>query len=368
MKNSSAECRSGDKNRALQIGFVPATDCAPLVYAQESGLFQKYELDVELHRETRWANICDKVVYGELDAAHAPATLPFVANFGLSSDSAACIAGMVMSLQGDAIVISRELWNEGVRDAATLRGLVYRHWGRRTCTFAVVFPHSPAYFVLRQWLKLGGVAAHTEIRIVSLPPAQMFPMLKLGYIDGFCCGEPWTSLAMEAAGGACVAASGELAPLHPEKVLMVRRDFADHRAEQHERLIAALLEACAFCDQQKNQEMLADMLARPEYVNAPADCFRNGLARCANFSSRNLFHAYNANEPTDEKAAWIVEGLYELIEQNVLKPSGERAPVLKNVFRRDIFHRAKTVGYDQDRATSADVDAYAPVPVRAFKA
>ena len=45
-----------------------------------------------------------------------------------------------------------------------------------------------------------------------------------------------------------VAASAELGPGHPEKVLMVRRDFAEKRDEEHVALVAALLEACEFCD------------------------------------------------------------------------------------------------------------------------
>jgi hypothetical protein len=133
-----------EQSRPLQVGFIPDTDCAPLVAARESGLFDKYELRVQLRRETRWANIRDKVIYGELDAAHAPATLPFITNLAIESDHCACVAGMVLSLQGNAITVSSELRDAGVRDAATLRELVYRNWGRRTYTFGIVFPHSPA--------------------------------------------------------------------------------------------------------------------------------------------------------------------------------------------------------------------------------
>ena len=35
----------------LRVGFVPLTDCAPLVMAQELGLFKKFGLRVELSRE-----------------------------------------------------------------------------------------------------------------------------------------------------------------------------------------------------------------------------------------------------------------------------------------------------------------------------
>ena len=68
----------------------------------------------------------------------------------------------------------------------------------------------------------------------------MFPLLKMGYLDGYCAGEPWNSLALQAGVGACVATSAQLAPFHPEKVLLVRKDFAESRPDEHERLIAAL--------------------------------------------------------------------------------------------------------------------------------
>src|SRR5579864_555857 len=334
----------------LRLGFLPVSDCAPLVYAHEAGLFEKYDVEVQLQRETSWANVRDKVIQGELDAAHAPATLPFLANLGIESDPCACVSGLVLSLQGNAITISRSLYEQGVRDAASLREKIYHHWGKRTFTFGVVFSLSTQEVLLRRWLKGAGIIPEVEIRIVAVPPAQMFPTLKLGYIDGFCVSEPWTSLAVQAGVGVCVATSAELAPLHPERVLMVRQSFALGRADEHERLLAALIEACAFCDMPKNHALLGEMLGNPQYVNAPAECVRAGLSgpsasgepQPGVLQALSIFHRYNANEPTDDKARWIMERLYELLQQDLFRAKNrDRTPVLKNVFRKDIFERAK---------------------------
>ncbi len=354
-----------EKGEPLQIGFIPDGDCAPIAVARESGLFEKYELDVQLRRETRLSNIRDRIIEGELDAVHAPATLPFITNLGIDSDRCACVTGMILSLQGNAITISKHLWDEGVRDGKTLRDLIFRNWGKRTFTFGVVFPHSPAFLLLRRWLREGHVSP-SEVRIVVVHPAQMFPTLKLGYIDGFCAGEPWTSLAVEADAGVCVATSRELAPLHPEKVLMVRNDFAEMRASEHERLIAALLEACAFCDQPINRPLISEMLAQPQYVNAPTDCLKNILGieemehtPAPETAPLNIFYKYNANDPTDDKATWVLGHLYEMIEQRALPlPPSSRTPVLKNVFRRDIFQRAKVAVFDQTQALMAEAQNY----------
>lgn len=342
----------------LRIGYLPVSDCAPLVYAHEAGLYEKYDLEVHLQRETSWANARDKVIQGELDAAHAPATLPFLANLGIESDPCACVSALVLSLQGNAITLSRKLWDEGVRDAAGLRERIYRSWGKRTFTFGVVFSLSSQEILLRRWLKSAGIVPDVEIRIVAIPPAQMFPTLKLGYIDGYCVGEPWTSLAVQAGVGVCVATSAELAPLHPERVLMVRQSFAIGRAKEHERLIAALLESCVFCDAPANRPLLGELLSHAQYVNAPSECVQAGLPRPFGSGSADkpltgtsIFSRYNANEPGDDKALWIIERLYELLQQDAFRTQTRgRAPVLKNVFRKDIFERARAVRFDAYKA------------------
>jgi ABC-type nitrate/sulfonate/bicarbonate transport system substrate-binding protein len=350
----------------VRVGFLPVSDCAPLVYAHEGGLFEKYDLDVELHRETRWADVRGKVLNGELDAAQAPATLPFLSNLDSESDEAACVSALVLSLQGNSITVSRELWDNGVRDAVSLREQVYKYWRKRTLTFGVVFPYSCQEVLLRRWLKSGGIVPGVEVAIVAVPPDQMFPTLKLGYIDGFCVGEPWTSVAVQAGVGKCLATSAALAPMHPEKVLMVRQSFALGSPARHERLLAALLEACAFCELPENRLMLSEMLAHPRYLNAPAECVKAGLV--GPFQLRDdwyehvprlmLFHDHNANEPTDTKARWLMDGLYELLQESVFRSKNlSRTPVLTNVFRRDIFHRAQTALRQQRRRDTAEVEA-----------
>ena len=347
----------------LRLGFLPVSDCAPVIYAHEAGLFNKYGLEVDLQRESSWANIRDKVVYGELDAAHAPATLPFLSNIGLESDPCACVSAMVLSLEGNAITISRQLWDQGVRSAEVLRTHIYQNWRKRTFTFGVVFSFSSQEFLLRRWLKAAGIIPEVEVRIVAIPPAQMFPTLKLGYIDGYCVGEPWNAVAVQAGVGVCVATSAELAPLHPEKVVMVRQSFAAGRAEEHERLLGALLEACVFCDRPENRPMLAEMLAHSQYVNAPAECVAIGLAGAfadngrpvPDLGGRAVFHRHDANDPSDERARWIIDRLYELLTQSEFKARNPgRTPVLKNVFRHDIFERARAFMLDQLSCGNSD--------------
>jgi len=250
---------------------------------------------------------------------------------------------MVLSLEGNSIVVSRNLWESGARDADSLREVVYRNWGKRTFTFAVEFPFSPQFIVLRNWLLSAGIVPERKLRIITVPPGQMFPTLKLGYIDGFCAGEPWATLAAQAGLGVPVTGSHEIAPLHPEKILMVRHSFCAGRPAEHQALMRAILESAERCAQPENAGLLGELLARPEYVNVPADCLETAFSSQKSLgavTSKSLFHGPDVNDPSDEKAAWIISHLYRLIEQNVFRcANGERGPVLKNAFRKDLFEQ-----------------------------
>jgi two-component system, oxyanion-binding sensor len=335
----------------LQLGFVPLSDCAPLVYGLESGLYSRHGLEVQLRRETRWSDIRDKIVSGDLDAAQAPATLPFITNLGLDSDPFACVSALVLSLEGCGIVVSKQLWDEGLNNASALRDCIYRNWRKRTFTFAITSLYSPEHLILRHWLNSAGIVPDTEIRLVVIPPDQLFPTLKLGYIDGFCAGEPWISVTVTAGIAKCIVNSGELVSRHPSKVLIVRQSYAAGRPEEHEHLVAALIEACAFCNQHQNQTFLAEMLAPANYVNAQAEFVRAGLpgtqtpnASQAQSSQTSIFSTADANDPSDAKAEWIITSLYDILGKGMAKFSAQgRSPVLKNIFRTDIYARAKAL-------------------------
>ncbi len=335
--------------RKLRVGFVPLTDCAPLVMAHELGLFRKFGLNVELSRELGWATIRDKVIHGELEAAHAVAGMPVAATLGLGSIKCDCLTALVLNLHGNAITLSEELWKSGVRDGATLRTEINCLRREKTCTFGVVYSFSSHNFLLRDWLTASGIHPDRDVRIVVVPPAQMVGNLKAGNLDGFCAGEPWNSVAVQAHAGWCVASSAELAPGHPEKVLMVRRDFAEQRDEEHLALVAALLEACKFCDAPDNREQIIATLAQPAYLNVPTAVLRRGFSPEFDFghgekrpiANFNVFYRHNANEPSADKAAWILQ---RLRASGLCVDAGAlNADLGQRIFRKDIFDRAISV-------------------------
>ena len=255
------------RRRPIRLGYIRLADCAPLVVAEEFGIFRDFDLDVQLSREVGWASVRDKIVYGELDASQALGPMAFAISLGLGSLQCDCVSGLVLNLHGNAITLSNELAKRGVTDATSLGDEVFRARDEKTYTFGVVYPYSSHHYLLRQWLIGGGIKPDKEVEIVVLPPSQMVRNLAAGTIDGYCVGEPWNSLAVHEGVGWTVQVGSELAPGHPEKVLLVRRDFADYRSEVHLRLIAALLESCRFCQNPDNRGEIVELLSQKAYLN-----------------------------------------------------------------------------------------------------
>lgn len=311
--------------------------------AQELGLFAQRGLHVEIRREVGWATIRDKIIYGELEAAHAPAGLVIAASCGLGSIQAACLTGLIFNLNGNAITLSTGLWERGVRDGAALRQRVAE--GEKL-TFAVVHPYSAHSILLRNWLRAHGIEPERDVQIVVVPPAQVHANLKGGHLDGYCVGEPWNSMAVLSGHGWCVATSEELAPRHPEKVLMVRRDFAERAEHEHLALVAALHEACQFCQRPENRERMIETLAQPEYVGAPIQALRMSMAGTFDYGHGRIekqptFHIFageGVNSPTPDKADWVMSNL---IASGLVKdPAAIPREHAAQWFRPDLFAQA----------------------------
>ncbi len=343
--------RTPTRNRVLRVGYVPLCDCAPLVMAHELGLYAKYGLRVELSREVGWATMRDKIIYGELDAAQCVAGMVFAASAGVGSARADCVAGLVLNLQGNALTLSEQWWHDGVRNGRTFAEHVRRRKAEgggnaRRPVLGVVSPYSAHNFLLREWLIRAGLDPARDVEMVVVPPPQVFFNFQSGYLDGYCAGEPWNALSVLARVGWVVATSADLAPLHPEKVLMVRQDFAEVHAAEHRALIAALLEACRYCDAPENRERMMETLAEPRWIGAPIQALRMSMAGTFDFGHGrvdklpdfHVYHRHDANAPTAARAGWVLDQMEAHGLLNDLS-AGERADFTGR-FRLDLYEDA----------------------------
>lgn len=330
--------------RPLRVGFVALTDAAPLVVAQELGLFRRRGLHVVLEREVGWATIREKIIYGELDAAQALAPMLWSTQLGIDCSPCRVLTAFVFNRHGGALTLSKALHEAGVRDAHSLRPIARSRRGESRLTFGVVFPFSSHHLLMRQWLTAAAIRPDVEVRIVLVPPAQMFRNLEAGTIDGYCVGEPWNSVAVRAGVGWCPTWASVQCPGLVEKVLMVTERFATERAAEHAAMVAALAEAAEWCDHPGHRPRLATMLAGAPYLNLPERVLRPalvgpfdcGLGRQETVSDFVVFHRGGVNVPVEHKAAELQRAL---MTAKILP--GDLDPAWPaRLFREDLYRAA----------------------------
>lgn len=252
----------------LRIGFVPLTDCAPLVVAKTMNFGERHGLTLELCRQPSWAAVRDKLLSGELDAAHSLYGLVYGVQLGLGGPQADMAILMTLNRNGQAITVSKRLADALQRGQSLQAALATL--GRKP-VFAQTFPTGTHAMWLNYWLAAQGVHPLRDIESVVIPPPHMTEALAHGELDGFCAGEPWPAVADARQAGRTIACTGEIWPNHPEKALACRREFAALYPDTVQALIRTVLEACKWLEDPVNRATASEWLARPEYVNVPRE-------------------------------------------------------------------------------------------------
>lgn len=312
----------------LRIGFVPLTDCAPLVVAQEMGFFSEEGLTVDLVREGSWAGIRDKVAYGVFDAAQMLAPMPIATTLGIAGVRKPTITALSLDLNGNAITVSLPLFEqmaselpEMIKDrklsAKALKKVIEHRAakGLSKLTFGIVFPTSMHNYELRYWMASAGIDPDHDVQLIVVPPPQMVDFLREKKLDGYCVGEPWNTVATLEEVGRTVITGYEIWNNSPEKVLGVNSDWADRHPNTHFALIRAVLRACDWIEKQADCQQVVQMLASDRYVGASEQII--GLTMCGKYQFElgkapelmpdfNVFGRYTATFPWRSHAIWFV--------------------------------------------------------------
>ncbi|HEX9997177.1 MAG TPA: nitrate ABC transporter ATP-binding protein [Abditibacterium sp.] len=265
--------------RTVRVGFMPLTDCAPLVMAKELELDHKYGFKLELVKDSSWMNVRDKLLTGEVDAAHCLWSLPFAIAAGVTEPKGAQIPiAMSLSANGQAITLSNDKFPIPFGDLRALKLAVelQREVKGEPLVFAATLPGGTHDLWLRTTLDAAEIS-RDDYRMITIPPPQMVINLSLGNIDGFSAGEPWNALASNRGAGWTFLTSQDIWADHPEKALAVNADFAIQNRDQLKNLMKALLEACLWLDDAKHLDRAAQKLAKPEYVGAAYEVIKGRL-------------------------------------------------------------------------------------------
>lgn len=262
---------------SLDLGFMALSDCASMVVAATQGFAQPYGLTLNLKRQSSWANLRDKLVSGELDAAHSLYGLIYAVHLGIGGVASTDMAVLMgLNQNGQSINLSHGLQQQGVITPEALDRHV--HQSRTKLTFAQTFPTGTHAMWLYYWLASQGIHPLQDVDSVVVPPPQMVAHLQAGRIDGFCVGEPWCASAVKQNQGFTLATTQAIWPDHPEKVLGCTQAFVDQYPNTARVLVMAILEASRFIEESsENRRSTAQLLSGREYLDARLDCIEPRL-------------------------------------------------------------------------------------------
>ncbi|MCF3642607.1 ABC transporter substrate-binding protein [Rhizobium sp. TRM95111] len=342
----------------ITLGFMPLFDSAVLVASVEKGFARDEGLNVRLVRETSWANIRDRIAVGHFQAAHMLAPMPIASNLGLTPLSLNLVVPFALGLGGNAVTVSLGLWQamseagagpsvDPAVNGAALREVAAarRAAGLPAPRFAVVHPFSGHNYELRYWLAACGIDPDGDVEIVVVPPPLMPDALQTGSIDGFCVGEPWSSVAVARGAGRIATVKAAIWRLSPEKVLGVPEHFAKQNSDALDALVRALYRASAWCGESANHEELASLMAGPDFLGLPRENLmpiltgRLALGAGGREDIPEFFvpHAKGACFPWQSHALWFYS---QMVRWGHVMHSPSNVAVARDTYRPDIYRRA----------------------------
>ncbi|MDH4275414.1 MAG: ABC transporter substrate-binding protein [Gammaproteobacteria bacterium] len=328
----------------LKIGFIPLTDCASVVIAATKGFDRKYGIKITPSKEASWAGVRDKLVYGELDAAHVLYGLVYGVQLGIGGPQKDMAVLMNINNNGQAISLSNQLQEKGVKDGATLAKIIKSQ--PREYTFAQTFPTGTHAMWLYYWLASNGINPFQDVKTIVVPPPQMVANMRVGNMDGFCVGEPWNARAINDKVGFTAITSQEIWKDHPEKVLGATAEFVQKYPNTARAMIMAMLDAAKYIDTMSNRAEVAGIIADKSYVNAPVDViegrmlgkYDNGMGR--QWQDPNYMKFYNDGAVS---FPYLSDGMWFLTQHKrwgLLKSHPDYLAVAKKVNRIDLYKQA----------------------------
>lgn len=335
------------EKKEVRIGFIPLTDCSSVVMAAVQKFDEKYGIKIIPTKEASWASVRDKLVNGELDAAHVLYGLVYGVHLGLGGPKKDMNVLMTLNNNGQGITLANQLKDKGVSDGASLARLIAKK--EREYTFAQTFPTGTHAMWLYYWMATYGIDPFKDIKNIVVPPPQMVANMRVGNKDGYCVGEPWNQRAIIDKIGFSVATSQDIWIDHPEKVLGTTAEWTAKNPNTARAMTAAILDASRWIDASlANKQKTAETVAQKSYVNTDPEVivgrmlgrYENGLGKT--WDDKNHMKFFNegaVNFP------YLSDGMWFMTQHKrwgLLKSDPDYLGVAKAVNRIDIYKQAAT--------------------------
>ena len=340
----------------LKIGFLPLVDACLPILAHEHGFAEEEGLALVFQRDVSWATVLDRLLYGHSDAAHLVAPLAIATTLGRGRPAQPIAAPFVLGLNGNAITLHTDLAAridapEGLGNpqeigAALARQAAERAGSGRRLRFGVVHRYSSHNYMLRYWLASCGIQPDEDVEIVTISPPFLADALAAGEIDGACVGEPWNSAAVQRGVGVIVLATAQIWRRGVEKVLGLREAVLEDKRPQVEALIRAMRMAGRHFIEPENWARNAEILARPEYLDADPLLIRRAISdrlvlrqggEPIHYSDFMFQYREAANFPWVSQAEWLYTQMVRW-DGGGFDPQDARKAA--RVFRPDIYRSA----------------------------
>ncbi|WP_126974639.1 ABC transporter substrate-binding protein [Frigidibacter oleivorans] len=366
----------------LSIGYVPLTDAAAFIVAQELGFAAEEGLDLNLIRLSSWAQSRDLLGAGSIEAAHQLVPMPIAQTLGLGPPLPQVDLLMIVAHGGQAVAVSNDLARRMRADGfgfdfvhAGAAGAALRAASGGRLRVGVPFPFSTQAEVVWHWLAASGFDIRSgAVEVHTVPPPRMAQTLAAGEVDAYCVGEPWASMAVETGAGALLLPARAIWAGAPEKGLVMRRDIAEADPDRTGRLMRALWRAGRWLDQPDNRGTAAELICRPDYLNLQPEVAERGLQGRFLISGQGearqvpefiSFHEGAATFPWKSVAALFAE---RMALQHGLDPQAAMRRAM-TCFRTDLYRQhLRAAGADLPGASAKIEGALrAPNPVASEK-
>jgi two-component system, oxyanion-binding sensor len=174
----------------------------------------------------------------------------------------------------------------------------------------------------------------------------MVDALRAGKLDGFCVGEPWNSVAVDAELAEIVLPASQVWQFAPEKVLGLRQEWAESNRDTLFALLRALYRASVWADRAENHVTLSEILARGAYLDLPAEVIERSLngrltlspeGRQGHFEDFLVLQRKAATFPWRSFALWIYA---QMVRAGQVGHSPAGLAAARETFRPDLYREA----------------------------
>jgi nitrate/nitrite transport system substrate-binding protein len=340
-----AQGSDAPEKKEVRIGFIPLTDCASVVMASVLKFDEKYGIKIVPTKEASWAAVRDKLVNGELDAAHVLYGLVYGVHLGLGGPKKDMAVLMTLNNNGQAITLSKKIADQGAVDGPGLARLMRTE--KREYTFAQTFPTGTHAMWLYYWLAAQGINPLSDAKVITVPPPQMVANMRVGNMDGFCVGEPWNHRAIADGIGVTATTTQDIWRDHPEKVLGTTNEFVAKHPNTARAMVMAIMEAGRWIDTGlSNKNKMAETIADKAYVNTSVDVinqrilgrYTNGMGRT--WDDPNHMKFFNDGAVT---FPYLSDGMWFLTQHRrwgLLKQDVDYLAVASAINKIDLYKQA----------------------------